>query len=106
MKLKAVVEKGAENQAKPHPLYDRMNEYGWLIIKLVPLFGSDRVALAEMGKDLGICVHNRKSGEEIKQHAMWIERGKFSLNALPEEKRDTVVRHFIQDCKYALWGTV
>lgn len=106
MKLKQLV--ALEPSAKDHPLYQKMADYGWLIVRLVPLFGTDRIIIADAdaGHALGICVTNNKEGEELRRHAMWLEKGKFSLNALPESKRDTLVRHFIQDCKFALWERV
>lgn len=91
-----------------HPLRRWMDAYGWLILRLVPLFGTDRVVLAsgDLGGKIGIAVSNGKAGDALKRHAMWIERHgdyvEYSLNALPEEQRDTVVRKFVQDAKLAL----
>lgn len=92
----------------PHPLKAQMDAYGWLVVRLVPIFGMDRIILAkaDMGHALCVGVHNGRDGDDLKRHAMWLERGTetghYSLNELSEERRDTVVRHFIKDCKTAL----
>ena len=95
-----------------HPLRASMDAYNWLLLRLIPIFGTDRILLADAdgGHSLGIGVHNGQSGDTTRRHAMWLEREtateRYSLNALPEERRDTVVRHFIQDAKTHLGWNV
>ena len=103
MKLKEVVSLEPEAD-KTHPLYKPMENYGWLLIRLIPLFGTDRIVMADRKESLAICVYNGKQGNDFKSHSMWLTKGSYDLNALPEEKRDTLVRHFIKDTKLALWG--
>lgn len=92
----------------PHPLKTQMDAYGWLLVRLVPIFGTDRVVLgdAEEGTALAIGVHNGQFGTHLKGHSMWVERTAgsevYRLNDLSEPQRETVMRHFIKDCKEAL----
>ena len=93
-------------QAGPeaHPLQQPLQDYGWLLMRLVPLFGTDRIVLSDAGPMLAIGVWNGKPGEAHRNHAMWLERDGYSLNALSEDQQDTVVRKFIQEAKRQLWG--
>ena len=84
-----------------------LDAYHWLIVRLESIFGAHRVWMVESdaGHRVGICVA-KIDGTYQWRHAMWVERqahaSRYSLNQLPEERRETVVRHFIRDAKHAL----
>ena len=88
-----------------------MEDYGWLLLKLVQLFGTDRVVLGDSKrhKAVAIGVWNGQQGVAQRKHSMWVERdldgGHYSLNHLTDLQRETVVRKFIQACKQILWTT-
>ena len=97
----------AQDDCESVSLRTPMEDYGWLLVQLVPLFGVDRIVLGQSGANVSLGVWNGHAGAAHRNHAMWVERdqagGHYSLNALPETQRETVARHFIRDAKKAIW---